>query len=222
MSASLRRRPPCGPAEGWLLLSRDCRCADGARPELVPLWVNVVVFTALAGLATTGHDTACAQAPGVAPNPTDGVAAGHRSGSFSRAPLGRHRPVPSSRSGRRPLLVWGLRSTLTPRTTARRGTFRERPLKLWAPRSTKRCDTLSRRPEESIGCGIGPGLRGDSQLPDTRTSRPSPGPDRRPTKSDVHHKDACYARDIHSYDDRDAVLQPRNERIVNLGSLGSE
>ncbi|MFJ3768369.1 hypothetical protein ACIPQJ_18535 [Streptomyces sp. NPDC090082] len=37
--------------EGFLPLSRDCRWSDGTHIELVPVWVNVMIFAALAGLA---------------------------------------------------------------------------------------------------------------------------------------------------------------------------
>ncbi|MEU9287448.1 hypothetical protein AB0D57_22680 [Streptomyces sp. NPDC048275] len=37
--------------EGFLPLSRDCRWSDGTHIDLVPVWVNVVIFAALAGIA---------------------------------------------------------------------------------------------------------------------------------------------------------------------------
>lgn len=37
--------------EGFLPLSRDCRWSDGTHIELVPVWVNILVFAALAGIA---------------------------------------------------------------------------------------------------------------------------------------------------------------------------
>lgn len=36
--------------EKFLPLSRDCRWSDGTHIDLVPGWVNIVVFTALAGI----------------------------------------------------------------------------------------------------------------------------------------------------------------------------
>ncbi|MFB7031794.1 MULTISPECIES: hypothetical protein [unclassified Streptomyces] len=36
--------------EGFLPLSRDCHWSDGTHIDLVPVWVNIMIFTALAGL----------------------------------------------------------------------------------------------------------------------------------------------------------------------------
>lgn len=68
--------------EGWLPLSRDCRWADGTRLELVPLWLNVVVFTAPAGVRAAdcgnvrqrparGRFTGCGPPPDRAAGPAD-------------------------------------------------------------------------------------------------------------------------------------------------------
>ncbi|WP_329130701.1 hypothetical protein OG552_08060 [Streptomyces sp. NBC_01476] len=49
--------------EGWLPLSRACRWADGTTVELVPLWINVLVFTAAAGVLA-GAVLAAGRGPG--------------------------------------------------------------------------------------------------------------------------------------------------------------